>query len=174
MLGSFNRVSDSVTVNYIDTYKDLAVIEMHRTGVPASITLAQAIHESNSGTSKLASNSNNHFGIKCKSYWQGQSYYHIDDDRNSYGKLVPSCFRAYELVADSYIDHSNFLRYSSHYENLFLLNKTDYKAWAYGLKQSGYATDKRYADKLINIIEKHSLYIYDSERDPRTWIGAKN
>lgn len=162
--------SEEATFSYIDSYKDLAIIEMYRTGVPASITLAQAIHESSSGTSQLASNSNNHFGIKCKSYWRGQSYYHKDDDRNKRGKLIDSCFRAYEAVADSYIDHSNFLKFSSNYQPLFTLSKTDYVGWSYGLKESGYATDKYYAQKLIKIIKKYNLSSYDSVGDPRTWI----
>ena len=165
---------EEVTFSYIDTYKDLAVIEMYRTGVPASITLAQAIHESQSGTSSLARNSNNHFGIKCKSYWNGESYYHKDDDRDYRGNLVPSCFRAYEEVMDSYIDHSNFLLYSSHYSPLFQLEKRDFQSWAYGLKNCGYATDKKYAEKLIKIINKYKLYVYDQEKDPRIWLQHKS
>ena len=162
---------EDITYSYVDIYKDLAVIEMYRTGVPASITLAQAIHESQSGTSNLASNSNNHFGIKCKSYWKGRSYYHKDDDLNSNGDLIQSCFRAYDEVTDSYIDHSNFLKFSSNYKPLFALSKTDYTGWAHGLKKSGYATDKRYAQKLIKTIKKYNLSIYDKEEDPRTWIN---
>jgi flagellum-specific peptidoglycan hydrolase FlgJ len=173
-VGSLFKVSDEVTFSYIDTYSDLAVIEMYRTGVPASITLAQAIHESQSGTSRLASNSNNHFGIKCKSYWQGRSYYHKDDDLDRRGKLIESCFRAYEAVPDSYIDHSNFLKYSVNYQPLFLLSKSDYIGWAHGLKNSGYATDTRYAQKLIKIIEKYNLSGYDLVEDPRNWLGKKN
>jgi len=163
------KVSDSVTFSYIDNYKDLAIIEMHRTGVPASITLAQAIHESASGTSRLASNSNNHFGIKCKSYWRGRSYYHKDDDRNRKGDLIKSCFRAYDYVEDSFIDHSNFLKQSEHYQKLFELSRKDHIGWAYGLKACGYATDTRYTQKLIKIIEKYNLASYDSWEDPRNW-----
>jgi flagellum-specific peptidoglycan hydrolase FlgJ len=165
------KASDAVTFSYIDSYKDLAIIEMYRTGVPASITLAQAIHESASGTSNLASNSNNHFGIKCKSYWRGKSYYHKDDDRNTQGELIESCFRAYDAVEDSFIDHSNFLKFSDHYQRLFTLDRTDHIAWARGLKECGYATDKRYTEKLINIIKKYNLSTYDSWEDPRTWIS---
>ncbi len=169
VLSSF-RTTEEVTFSYIDTYKDIAIIEMHRTGVPASITLAQAIHESQSGTSSLAFNSNNHFGIKCKSYWRGRSYYHKDDDLDRKGRLIESCFRAYDAVTDSYIDHSNFLKHSSHYQGLFLLSRTDYTGWAYGLKECGYATDKRYAQKLIKTIKKYNLSVYDTASDPRVWI----
>lgn len=167
------KTPESVTFSYIEQYKDIAVIEMHRTGVPASITLAQAIHESQSGTSTLASNSNNHFGIKCKSYWRGGSYYHKDDDLDRNGNLINSCFRAYNAVEDSYIDHSNFLMFSEHYQRLFTLSKSDYIGWAYGLKECGYATDIRYAQKLVNIIEKYNLNFYDLEKDPRNWIHKK-
>lgn len=163
------KVTDDVTFSYIDHYRDLAIIEMYRTGVPASITLAQAIHESASGTSSLASNSNNHFGIKCKSYWRGSTYYHKDDDRNKSGQLIKSCFRAYDYVEDSFIDHSNFLKYSDHYQKLFRLSKTDHVGWAYGLKECGYATDRAYAQKLVKIIEKYNLANYDSWKDPRNW-----
>ncbi len=166
------RSSEEITFSYIDNYKDLAVIEMYRTGVPASITLAQAILESDSGTSNLASNSNNHFGIKCKTYWKGMSYYHKDDDKDKNGKLIESCFRAYDAVVDSYIDHSNFLKYSSNYSQLFYLDRSDYEAWANGLKTSGYATDKYYAQKLIKTIKKYNLNVYDSEKDPRNWINS--
>ncbi len=147
--------------DYIAAYKDIAVIEMQRTGVPASIKLAQALLESNSGLSSFAQNSKNHFGIKCKTYWRGKTFYHQDDDRDKQGKLLESCFRAYERVIDSYVDHSNFLKYSSHYQHLFSLAKTDYISWAKGLKQSGYATDPLYDEKLIKLIEKHQLYTYD-------------
>lgn len=170
MILSGFKASEEVTFSYIDNYKDLAIIEMYRTGVPASITLAQAIHESGSGTSSLASNSNNHFGIKCKSYWKGQSYYHKDDDHDNRGKLINSCFRAYEAVADSYIDHSNFLKYSNNYQSLFLLSRSDYVGWSYGLKESGYATDKHYAQKLIKIVKKYNLSTYDTAGDPRVWL----
>ncbi|GLR18986.1 glycoside hydrolase family 73 protein [Portibacter lacus] len=165
------KVTDAVTFSYIENYRDLSIIEMHRTGVPASITLAQAIHESASGTSNLASNSNNHFGIKCKTYWRGKSYYHKDDDLDTRGRLIESCFRAYDAVEDSFIDHSNFLKFSDHYQKLFNLSKMDYVGWAYGLKECGYATDTRYTQKLINIIKKYNLSVYDTWEDPRTWIN---
>ena len=146
---------------YIDKYKDLAVIEMHRKGIPASIKLAQAILESQSGTSVFASSTNNHFGIKCKSTWIGNKYYHKDDDYDKSGKLIPSCFRSYERVMDSYVDHSNFLSERSYYAKLWTLPRTDYKAWAKGLQSCGYATDPLYAEKLISIIEREGLQRFD-------------
>lgn len=146
---------------YIENHKELAVVEMHRRGIPASIKLAQAILESGSGTSSFALSTNNHFGIKCKSYWKGNTYYHNDDDYNSEGRLIKSCFRSYERVIDSYVDHSNFLSERSHYAKLFLLPREDYVAWARGLQKYGYATDKKYAEKLISIIEKEGLTQYD-------------
>jgi len=146
---------------YIESYKDLAIVEMHRKGIPASIKLAQAILESQSGTSSFATNSNNHFGIKCKSTWIGEKYYHKDDDRDAKGQLVPSCFRSYERVVDSYVDHSNFLAERGYYSNLWTLPRTDYKAWAIGLQSCGYATDPLYAEKLIKIIEREHLYHFD-------------
>lgn len=152
--------------DYINTYAELAVIEMYRSGVPASITLAQGLHESNYGQSDLATRANNHFGIKCKSYWKGQKYYHEDDDFNTKGDLIESCFRAYNNPVESYVDHSNFLMYSSHYGKLFYLDKTDFKGWAYGLKECGYATDINYSKKLISKIEKYNLTQYDHSDNP--------
>ena len=151
---------------YVEKYKDLAVIEMHRSGIPASITLAQALHESGVGGSDLAVHANNHFGIKCKSYWRGQTYNHRDDDYDAKGNLIKSCFRSYETVIDSYVDHSNFLTQSAHYSDLFGYDKTDYKRWAFGLKNCGYATDPQYAFKLIDKIEKYQLHQYDSYKNP--------
>lgn len=150
---------------YIESYKDLAIVEMHRKGIPASIKLAQAILESGSGTSSFATNSNNHFGIKCKSTWIGEKYYHKDDDRDTHGQLVPSCFRSYDRVVDSYVDHSNFLAERSYYAKLWSIPRTDYKAWAHGLKSCGYATDPLYAEKLIKIIEREHLYHYDEVKE---------
>lgn len=163
---SWIRSPESYADEYIEAYKDLAVIEMHRTGVPASITLAQGLHESNFGTSKLATEANNHFGIKCKSYWQGGTYYYKDDDLDKKGKLIESCFRSYDSALESYVDHSNFLTRSAHYSELFQLNVLDYKSWAYGLKRCGYATDPNYAEKLIRKIEKYNLSIYDLAECP--------
>jgi len=169
-LFSNNIVTDKATDNaanaYVMQYKDLAVVEMHRSGIPASITLAQALHESGIGNSDLAVFANNHFGIKCKSYWQGNTYNHKDDDYDADGNLIKSCFRSYDNVLDSYVDHSNFLMQSAHYSELFSYEKTDYKRWAYGLKKCGYATDPEYAFKLIDKIEKYQLYVYDSYKNP--------
>lgn len=143
--------------SYIDQYKYMAIDEMERSGIPASITMAQAILESNAGVSQLARESNNHFGIKCKSYWEGMSYYHPDDDRDSKGNIIPSCFRKYPTVKDSYEDHSTFLMNTDHYQCLFSYGRRQYKLWAEGLERCGYATDKRYAEKLIQTIELYNL-----------------
>jgi flagellum-specific peptidoglycan hydrolase FlgJ len=166
ILGGLYTSPEAVKVNYIDQYKDLAIVEMHRTGIPASITLAQGLHESNAGRSPLALEANNHFGIKCKSYWSGQTYYHKDDDLDSRGQLIESCFRSYETAVESYVDHSNFLKHTEHYAPLFSLAKDDYIAWAWGLKQCGYATDPDYAIKLIKIIHQFDLTKYDKAENP--------
>jgi LysM repeat protein len=139
---------------YIRTYSVLAVQEMYRSGVPASITLAQGMLESGNGLSELALKGNNHFGIKCHSGWKGDSIYH-DDDRKG------ECFRKYKDVELSYRDHSDFLRYRDRYKFLFDLDVTDYKGWANGLKKAGYATDPSYPKKLIKLIEEYKLYEYD-------------
>ena len=140
---------------YIEKYAPVAQEEMVRSGVPASITLAQGILESGAGLSTLAKEGNNHFGIKCHKGWEGKTMYHDDDAKGE-------CFRVYKSVADSYKDHSDFLRYRDRYKFLFDLERTDYKGWAYGLKEAGYATDKRYADKLIQYIEKYNLTRFDT------------
>ncbi len=140
--------------DYINTYADLAMSEMRRTGVPASITLAQAVIESDYGRSRLASKANNHFGIKCHNGWKGDKIYHNDDRRNE-------CFRKYREVRESYMDHSDFLMEGSRYSFLFSLRQDDYKAWAKGLKKAGYATNPRYARMLIDMIEKNNLHVYD-------------
>ena len=139
---------------YISKYSSVAVSEMHRTGVPASITLAQGIIESAAGQSTLATKANNHFGIKCHSDWKGRKTYKDDDKANE-------CFRVYPNAAASFRDHSDFLRYKDRYKFLFDLEPTDYKGWARGLKQAGYATDPGYAAKLIKVIEDYELYRYD-------------
>ncbi len=139
---------------YIDTYSAIAVAEMQRTGVPASITLAQGILESRSGLSELASQGNNHFGIKCHKDWTGGTM-HLDDDRKG------ECFRVYDSPEESFRDHSDFLRYRDRYKFLFDLDPTDYKGWAYGLKQAGYATDPSYAAKLIRCVEEYDLARFD-------------
>ena len=144
---------NSVYQEYIDQYKDLAIEEMLRYNIPASITLAQGIFESGAGRSELSVKGNNHFGIKCHG-WVGRSVYHDDDARNE-------CFRAYDNVLQSYEDHSKFLRYNVRYNSLFTLQRTDYRGWAQGLKACGYATNPRYADKLIELIELYKLYELD-------------
>ena len=127
---------------------------MYRTGVPASITLAQGIIESRSGQSALAVDGNNHFGIKCHNSWQGRTMLADDDRKNE-------CFRAYDSAEESFRDHSDFLRYRDRYKFLFDYELTDYKSWAYGLKKAGYATDPSYPTKLIGVIERYQLYRYD-------------
>jgi len=129
---------------YIEKYKDWAIIEMHRSGVPASITLAQGILESSSGNSRLAKYANNHFGIKCKGNWTGKTIYANDD-------APDECFRAYESVLESYRDHSEFLRKNWRYHELFELKITDYKGWCRGLRKAGYATNPQYGTILINL-----------------------
>lgn len=145
---------------YIDEYQYIAISEMERTGVPASIKLAQGILESNAGRSTLARKANNHFGIKCGSKWRGRKYYREDDDYKN-GKLIKSCFRGYRNSENSYLAHSDFLLDNKRYRSLFKLNPTDYKRWAKGLKKAGYATSKTYDKKLIRIIEDYKLHRYD-------------
>jgi len=140
-------------INYINTYKALAISEMQRTGVPASITLAQGIHESEAGNSDLVKRSNNHFGIKCKDDWTGEKVYHDDDARGE-------CFRSYSTAADSYRDHSDFLKRGSRYAFLFNLDPADYEAWANGLRKAGYATNVRYSQILIKYIQDYNLNQY--------------
>lgn len=135
---------------YIEQYKQLAIDEMIRTGVPASITLAQGILESNAGKSNLTMGSNNHFGIKCKTDWTGETVFHNDDRRNE-------CFRKYSCAEDSYRDHSDFLKNRPNYASLFNIEVTDYQGWAFGLKSAGYATNPVYAKSLISTIERYSL-----------------
>ncbi len=147
--------------DYIEKYKHLAIAEMERTNIPASITLAQGLHESALGKSELATLANNHFGIKCKNSWQGATFYKKDDDKDKDGTLIESCFRSYLSVEESYRDHSEFLMTRPWYAPLFDLEKTDYKGWAYGLKDAGYATDPKYPQKLIASIERWKLYQYD-------------
>ncbi len=157
-------LSNDATLQYIEKYKTIAISEMQRTGIPASIKLAQGILESNSGQSTLARQSNNHFGIKCGDDWDGEVVYRHDDDYHN-GLLVKSCFRSYDDPYESYIAHSDFLSnpYSRRYKFLFNLEQTDYRAWAHGLKKSGYATDQKYPEKLIRIIENYQLYQFDEE-----------
>ncbi len=167
---SINAVSpnsdERVKLDYINEYKDIAIAEMYRTGIPASIILAQGLLESQAGTSDLAVNANNHFGIKCKSYWQGNTYFHKDDDYDKNGNLIKSCFRYYDSPIESYVDHSNFLMQSPNYSALFELPKEDFAGWAWGLKKSGYATDVNYPVKLIRLIQEFELYKYDKAQNP--------
>lgn len=142
---------------YIKKYRDIAVEEMRKYHIPASITLAQGLLESGAGQSTLARKSNNHFGIKCGSDWDGKSVRYDDDARNE-------CFRAYKHPKQSYEDHSKFLASRSRYAFLFKLKITDYKGWAKGLKKAGYATDRRYAQRLIDIIELYDLHQYDTKK----------
>ena len=141
-------------LDYIDKYSDIAIKEMKRTGVPASITLAQGILESNAGQSVLATKGNNHFGIKCHNDWKGKTM-KMDDN------APKECFRVYPNAEASFRDHSDFLRSRDRYTSLFELKQTDYKGWARGLKKAGYATDPGYADKLITLIEDYELYRFD-------------
>ena len=143
-------------IAYIEKYAPLAVSEMKRTGVPASITLAQGLLESDAGLSALASKGNNHFGIKCHNDWRGKNM-KVDD--NAPGE----CFRVYPSAEASFRDHSDFLRSRDRYKSLFELKSTDYKGWARGLRKAGYATDPGYADKLITLIEDYRLYEYDAK-----------
>lgn len=145
---------------YFDQYRDMAIEQMKRYHIPASITLAQGVLESGAGRSELAVKGNNHFGIKCHG-WTGSAVYHDDDANNE-------CFRAYKNAAESYEDHSKFLSSSSRYSSLFQLKTTDYKGWAYGLKSCGYATNPRYAIQLIDIIQLYKLYEFDDGKGGKT------
>ena len=149
-------------LNYINKFKDIAIREMDRAGVPASIKLGQGLLESGGGTSTLAIKANNHFGIKCGSRWTGRTHYRKDDDRDEKGRLIKSCFRSYRNAEASYVAHSEFLRENPRYDFLFYLNPRDYRRWAYGLKRAGYATSATYAEKLIRIIETYELNQFDN------------
>jgi len=142
--------------NYINNYSTIAKEEMLQYGIPASITLAQGILESGAGRGELTLKANNHFGIKCHKEWNGDSVYHDDDE-------LQECFRKYKDPKYSYRDHSLFLTQRSRYQDLFKLKKDDYKGWAHGLRKAGYATDPKYPDKLIGIIERYDLTKYDNE-----------
>jgi flagellum-specific peptidoglycan hydrolase FlgJ len=141
--------------NYIDTYKEIAIKKMADYKIPASITLAQGIFESASGTSRLATEANNHFGIKCHKEWEGETIKHDDDE-------LQECFRKYIKPEESYNDHSIFLTSRPRYANLFKLDVMDYKSWAHGLKAAGYATNPQYADRLISLIERFDLAKQDT------------
>ncbi|WP_374948518.1 glucosaminidase domain-containing protein [Mucilaginibacter sp.] len=143
----------STSLEYIERFKAIAIQEMNTYGIPASITLAQGLFESGSGNSDLAVVANNHFGIKCGSTWTGESYYKNDDNVND-------CFRVYANPEESFRDHSEFLK-KKNYARLFELDKNDYRGWAYGLKAAGYATNPKYPQLLLNIIDKYDLSQYD-------------
>ena len=152
--------------NYINLYKDLAIQEMLRYNIPASITLAQGLLESGAGTSELCLKGNNHFGIKCHN-WTGRSVYHDDD-------ASQECFRAYKDAYESYEDHSKFLVNSQRYKSLFRLKRTDYQGWANGLKACGYATSPTYATKLIQLIQLYELYQYDDAKHYDKFLVSHN
>lgn len=152
---SFCSSAQMSRIQYIEKYNQIAINQMSNHGIPASIILAQAILESQSGNSELASKSNNHFGIKCHSSWTGDKVYHDDDKKQE-------CFRKYDNVEESFYDHSIFLQ-SKRYQSLYEMSIYDYKGWAKGLKKAGYATNPKYASLLIKIIEDNNLTIYDKQ-----------
>lgn len=156
------QVRSKTYEQYINKYKDIAIDEMNKHHIPASITLAQGILESGAGQSWLAQASNNHFGIKCGISWTGNTVRHDDDARSE-------CFRAYKHPKESYEDHSKFLMTGQRYAFLFKLDPTDYRGWARGLKQAGYATAPDYANRLINLIELYELYKYDYKSNMK-WV----
>lgn len=172
LLGLFNTPSNAqdeprlTAEQYIAQFKEAAIADMKKTGVPASITMAQGMFESDYGNSALASIAKNHFGVKCHKDWGGDTYYMDDDAPNE-------CFRKYNSVEESYDDHSNFLRTRDRYKFLFDLSITDYKGWANGLKQAGYATNPAYADKLIEIIERYNLQALDEGGTPQPIVDVK-
>ena len=151
---------------YVDNFKEIAKNNMKTHGIPASITLAQGILESGAGKGKLAQSANNHFGIKCHTGWTGESVKHDDD-------AAQECFRKYQHPSESYRDHSLFLTSKPRYSSLFKLDKGDYESWAKELKSAGYATDVKYPDKLIGLIERFELYKYDNEVLSRDFKPSK-
>ncbi|WP_395049015.1 glucosaminidase domain-containing protein [Flavobacterium sp.] len=155
------KVTNDIILAYIDSYKGVAQSNMKKYGIPASIILGQAILESGAGTGPLSTQANNHFGIKCHKDWLGESIKYDDDS-------IAECFRKYYNAADSFRDHAIFLTAGSRYSSLFKLNQTDYKAWAKGLKDAGYATDPQYPTKLIGLIERFQLYKYDVDGISKT------
>ena len=151
---------------YVERYKSIAIAHMERYGIPASITMAQGILESDSGNSHLSTSSNNHFGIKCKKSWTGDRVYHDDDAKGE-------CFRAYPSVEASYQDHADFLDQSPRYDSLFAYPSDDYRSWARGLKACGYATAPDYAERLVKIIESMKLYLLDKENGNKIYSAAQ-
>lgn len=160
VIGKVNAQNPELVEEYINRYRELAMAEQMRVGIPAAVTLAQGIHETGAGTSRLAKLGNNHFGIKCKRTWKGQTIKHTDDAPNE-------CFRKYDDPLESYKDHSNYLRNNPRYASLFKLSITDYAAWCIGLRRAGYATNPRYAQMLIKLIENYKLqeYTYQAMSD---------
>ena len=156
---SLTSFSQTLTNDYINKYKDLALEEMKLYNIPVSIILSQGILESSNGESMLATKANNHFGIKCHISWEGDRVFHDDDEKGE-------CFRKYNNVEDSYRDHSLFLTNSSRYSFLFDIPLTNYKSWAKGLKKAGYATNPKYSKLLINIIKRYNLNQYDKPNKP--------
>jgi len=154
-LSLFAQYTTADIYNYIETYKEIAIQKMVEYKIPASITLAQGIFESASGTSRLATLANNHFGIKCHKEWEGETIKHDDDE-------LQECFRKYNRVEESYNDHSQFLISRPRYAKLFTLNIMDYQGWARELKAAGYATNPQYADKLISLIERFNIAKQDT------------
>lgn len=145
--------------SYIERYKNIAIAEMNGSGIPASITLAQGILESGSGNSKLAKEANNHFGIKCATEWKGETVLQDDDNKDD-------CFRVYKSPEESFRDHTEFLK-RKRYASLFELDKNDYRGWANGLKTAGYATNPRYAELLISLVERYDLSRFDRIENER-------
>lgn len=152
---AYSQTKKNTATDYFKKYAEIAVREMLKTGIPASITLAQGSLESSNGNSDLAKKGNNHFGIKCHKDWNGDTMYKDDDEKNE-------CFRVYKNEEESFTDHSNFLTSRTRYADLFKLDHKDYKGWAYGLKAAGYATNPKYPELLINLIETNKLFEYDN------------
>lgn len=185
LLLPFNGIAQSRTTRqtreeYIERYKAIAIDQMERYGIPASITMAQGILESDSGNSTLSRSSNNHFGIKCKKNWTGEKVYHDDDEKGE-------CFRAYSSVEESYDDHATFLDQQPRYDSLFRYAADDYRSWARGLKACGYATAPDYAERLVKIIEESKLYLLDrpngdalyaqhrhEQKNPDEWFSSQS
>jgi flagellum-specific peptidoglycan hydrolase FlgJ/LysM repeat protein len=164
---------DAVRLTYITKYSQLAIAEMYKSGIPASVTLAQGILETSAGSSHLAQKANNHFGLKCGTTWEGDTHFQYDDDYNSEGILIPSCFRVYNSAQQGFADRSQFLsdpRKHSRYGQLFQIHPLDYHGWAKGLQSAGYSPNSRYADRLIEYIERYRLY----EIDQKIWQHRKH
>ncbi|RVT77710.1 LysM peptidoglycan-binding domain-containing protein [Flavobacterium sufflavum] len=164
---SRTSVTNDIVNNYVSQYKDIAMSNMKTYGIPASIILAQGILESGAGRGDLAVSANNHFGIKCHSDWTGDTVNHDDDSSQE-------CFRKYNKVSESYRDHALFLTGKGRYASLFELDKDDYRAWAKGLRNAGYATDSQYPDKLISYIERYNLGQYDAQVLGRNYVPVEN